>query len=457
MSKIVIRNALVLSMDPAIGKLDKGDILIEGKKIVDVKPDLGAVADALVVDAAEMIAIPGFVDGHRHCWQSLLRASAVDWTLAQYFAGVRTVLGDRYTPEDMYIANLLAGLESIECGITTVFDFSHNNNSPAFADGAIRGLMDSGARAVFGYGDSNIGWNPVSSLPMDYNDVRRVRRQYFASDDQLVTMALASRGPQFSEYDLTVEELRLAREFGLYITMHVGDGLWGRSHPIQRLDAEKLLGADLTYVHCNHLLDEEYRIMADTGGVCVMSPEVELNMGHGNLAVLKLMQVGIRPALSIDINTSASGDMFSQMKTVLSGARSVVNARALIEEVVVDPLPIMASDVLEFATVQGAHACKLDGKIGSITPGKEADIVLIGTDTLGMTPMNNPVGIIVEGAHPGNVDSVFIAGKAVKRGGKLVGVDVQAVRRKIVATRDALYERTGVPSTGDWLPRPYQE
>lgn len=455
MSTTLIKNATILSMDPKVGELRKGDILIKDDKIADIGPSVVATADE-TIDASGMIAVPGFVDTHRHTWQSLLRSTGADWTLAQYFAGVRGVMGDLYTPDDMYVANLLGSLEALDAGITTLYDWSHNNNSPDHSDAAVKGLKDAGMRAVFGYGNSNQEWFPVSEKRSNFDDVKRVRDTHFSSDDGLVTMSFAARGPQFATLDVTEEDFRKARELGLRITVHVGDGLWGMSKPLVQLNQRGLLADDTTYVHCTTLHDDDFRLMADTGGKASISPELELHMGHGFPATLKLMGVGIRPSISIDIVTTIAGDMFSAMRALLAGTRAVVNDIALKEKRLVDPLPLMTRDVLEFATLRGAEASGLGGKTGSLTPGKQADIVLIDTNRFNMFPINHAPGAVVEAAHVGNVDSVFVAGKARKRNGKLQGVDIASLREKVDRARDALFERAGVPTDGSWLPRPYE-
>lgn len=455
MERILIHGASVLTLDPKIGDL-RGDILIEDSRIVAVAPSIPA-EDAEIIPAERMIALPGFVDSHRHTWQSLLRGAAIDWTLAQYFAGIRGVMGRLYTPDDMYVANHLGALEALDAGITTLYDWSHNNNTPDHADEAIRGLKDAGLRAVFAYGNANDEWIPPSTLPTNFADAKRVRRSHFSSDDQLITMAFAARGPQFTTLDITADEFRRARDLGLRITVHVGDGIWGTTQPIVQLASRGLLGDDITYVHCNTLTDEDFRLIGDSGATASISPEVELQMGHGFLASLKLLGVGVRPSLSIDIVTSIAGDMFGAMRMLLAGTRAVVNDAALRERRIVDPLPLMSRDVLEFATVQGARACGLEAKTGSLTPGKEADIVLIDTNSLNLIPMNNPKGVVVECAHVGNVDTVIVGGRIVKRDKRLLGIDLQRMRARVDAARDALFRRANVSSDGSWLPRPFSE
>jgi cytosine/adenosine deaminase-related metal-dependent hydrolase len=197
--------------------------------------------------------------------------------------------------------------------------------------------------------------------------------------------------------------------------------------------------------------------MADTGGTASIAPELEMHMGHGDVATGRLLAHGIRPSIGIDVVTSIGGDMFSAMRACLAAELAIANHRALEERRVLDPLPLMTSDVLEFATLQGARAVGLEDRIGSLTPGKEADLILIGTRSLNLMPMNNPRGGVVMSAHPGNVDSVWVAGKRVKADGTLLDVDLAAVRRLVDASRDRVFATAGASIGGEWLPRPYEE
>jgi 5-methylthioadenosine/S-adenosylhomocysteine deaminase len=456
LARTLIRNATILSMDPNVGDFPRGDILIDGSKIAAISRSIPA-EDAEIVDAANQIAIPGFVDTHRHTWESLLRATGPDWSLAQYFTGVRVVMGGLYTPEDNYVANLLGALDALDGGITTLYDWSHNNNSPEHSDASVQGLKDAGMRGVFGYGNSNAEWFPPNTLPTNYDDFRRVRKQHFASDDELVTMAMASRGPQFATIDITERDFLTARELGVRITVHVGDGLWGFNRPLVQLAERGLLKDDTTYVHCNTIGDDEFKLIADSGGTGSIAPEVEMQMGHGLPPALRFLAVGIRPSLSVDVVTTVPSDMFSAMRALFAGTRLMVHREALEKRSAVSSLPLTTRDVLEFATLQGARACGLDHKTGSLTPGKDADIVLINTNSLHLIPMNNPIGAVVESANAGDVDSIFVAGKARKRAGALLDFDLAAFRRRVDAQRDALFARAGVPTDGSWLVSPYTE
>ncbi|CAN5532218.1 amidohydrolase family protein [soil metagenome] len=454
MTRTLFRNAIVISMDPKIGELRDCDVLIEDDRIAAVRPGIEA-HDAEVIDASRMILMPGFVDTHRHTWQCLLRNAAVDWSLGQYFAGVRAVMGDLYTADDMYVANHLGALESLDAGITTLYDWSHNNNSPDHSDAAVRGLIDAGVRGVFGYGNANKEWFPISTLPTDFDDVRRIKSKYFSSNDGLLTMAFAARGPQYATLDVSETDFRTAHELGLPITVHTGSGHWGFNRPIDQLRSRDLLYRDTVYVHCCTIADDELDMIAVTGGHVSCAPEVELNMGQGWPATLRAMAAGLRPSISIDVTTSIGGDMFSAMRAMMAGARSLVNAQALREQRILERPALTCREVVEFATMAGAKACGLADKVGSISVGKQADLILIDTDHVGMMPMNSPIGTVVESAGVGHVDSVMVAGRFVKRHGRLLGVDVAAMRTRVERARNGLFERAGVPADGSWLPTPY--
>jgi len=446
-------------MDPNLGVLEPGQILVEDGKIVDVGADLG-VTDAERISMPTAIAMPGFVDTHRHTWQAPLRLLASDWTLGHYLMGIHSGFSKHFRPEDTYIGNLLGTSEALDSGITTLLDWSHNLATPAHSDAAIEGLKDSGARAVFAHGSGNEQWSNLPSPIPHSDDVKRLRDEYFSSEDQLVTLAMALRGPQFATKEATLADYALAKEVGTRITVHVGDGEWGRSRPIEWLRENDLLSDQVTYVHCNELADDELMMIADSGGTASVAATVEMQMGHGWPATGRLLDAGIRPSLSVDVCSSIGGDMFGLMQTAISSQRALDHAKGVEDGTgLSDTLRLSCKDMVEFATLQGAIACGLDDKVGSLTPGKEADVIMIKTDTLALTPMNNPWGAVVYAAHAGNVDTVLVKGRVVKRDGKLTDVDVDRVRRLALETRDYLLAEAPADPTiadagtgGDWIP-----
>jgi cytosine/adenosine deaminase-related metal-dependent hydrolase len=452
----------VVTLDPGIGQLESAEILVEGDAITAIGPELG-VSDAEVIEAPRSIAIPGFVDTHRHTWQAVIRGIAADWVHGHYMTGIHNGLSQHFQPEDTYTGNLLGTLEALNSGITTLVDWSHNLATPDHADAAVQALFDSGSRAVFAHGGGAPQWrDPPSAVPHP-DDARRVRDTYFAGDDRLVTMAMALRGPQFTTKQVSLDDFGLARDLALRITVHVGDGEWGRSRPIEWCRDNDLLGADITYVHCNTLADDELAMIADSGGSASVAAPLELSMGHGYPATGRLLSVGIRPSLSIDVCTMVGGDMFSAMRATLMDDRARRHHLAAEQGRTVETLTPSTLDALEFATIEGARATGLGDRIGTLTPGKKADIVLVSTDDPGMFPVNNPVGTLVYAGHPGVVDTVLVGGQVVKRAGELVGHDMTVLRARAEASRDRLFERTRLDPTlgnahpgGDWFPSAMQ-
>lgn len=315
-NRMLLRSGHVISMDPDIGDLPGGDVLIEDGKIVAVDRDISA--DAEVLDMTGRILVPGFVDTHRHTWEAPIRGCAPNATLDDYFVEVLDTFAPVYTPEDVYAGNLAGSLECLNAGITTLVDWSHINNTPEHPDAAVQALGETGIRAQYAYGSANTSladywYESKISIPGD--DVRRVKDRHFASDDGLLTMGLATRGPGFCINDVVEAEWRLARELGIPITVHVGMGrLAGRFGMVKQLHDLGLLGSDTTYVHCCYFSEEEWRMVADSGGTVSVAPQVELQMGHGWPPVAKAIEHGLRPSLSIDVVTTVPGDMFTQIR-----------------------------------------------------------------------------------------------------------------------------------------------
>jgi 5-methylthioadenosine/S-adenosylhomocysteine deaminase len=455
--RTIIRGATVITMDRGLGVLPVGDVLVEGTHIADIAPRID-VDDAEVIDATGKVVIPGFIDTHRHTWQAFLRGIAADWTLGQYMTGLHLGLSGLFRTQDTYAGNLLGAVEALNSGITTLLDWSHNVDTPEHADAAVQALFDSGIRAVFAHGGGARMYQVPSHVHHD-EDVRRVQSEYFSSDDQLVTLAMALRGPQFATLEVTEGDVRLARELGLSATLHAGDGEWGRSRPITRMRDSGLLGDDLTFVHCNTLADDELQDIADSGGTVSISPDIEMQMGHGWPATGRLMSHGIRPSLSIDTCVSNGGHMFGTMRATLATQRAIDNEVPGASDRA--SVTLSSHDVLSFATIEGARACHMEHKVGSLSVGKQADIVVIDATDLGLTPLNNPIGQVVYAAHPGNVETILVAGKVVKRDGKLVGDIGERARRLGQEARDSIFERAAATEKladarvgGEWMPAP---
>ncbi len=444
--RLLLRGGHVLSMDPRIGDIYGGDVLIEGERIAEVAPSIEA-GDAQVVDAAGCIVIPGFIDSHRHTWETVIRGIAPDVSLGGYFDIVLDQLAPAYRPEDVYAGNYLGSLEAIDAGVTTLLDWSHISNTPEHADEAIRGLADAKLRAVYCYGNPNTSladWWYTSTLEAP-EDIRRVRDRYFSSDEGLMTLAMGTRGPGFCTPEVVKHDWELARDVGAPISVHVGMGPYaGRFSMVKQLDELGLLGPDTTYIHCNYLSDEEFKLIADTGGKVSIAPTVEMIMGHGTPPTAKALAHGLRPSLSIDVVTTVPGDMFTQMRFLFAQDRLLAHEAAFAAGSEEEPKLLTSREVLEFATIEGARVCGIEERTGSLTPGKQADVVLVRGDDTNTYPVIDPVSTLVLQADTRNVDTVVVAGKVLKRGGKLVDADLRGARDRAASSLDHLLAHTAV-------------
>jgi 5-methylthioadenosine/S-adenosylhomocysteine deaminase len=430
---MLIRGGTVLTLDPNVGDFTTADVLIERGEIVEVGPGL-VDGEAEVIDASGMIVMPGFVDSHRHIWEGLLRNIGTDVPLegrSGYISFVLHQLAPAFRPEDAYIGDLISALGAIDAGVTTLLDWSHIQGSPAHTDAVIQALRDSGMRAVFAYGFP--WWGKWEERQPSW--FVRAATEHFSSTDQMLTLALAAPGPEFTDFEVTRDHWKLAREAGARITTHVGVGSYGQDAKLQEFGEAGLLGPDTTYIHCTTLNDTEIQMIVDTGGTVSLASPVEMMMGHGMPPIQKFLDRGLRPSLSVDVETNVPGDMFNQMRSVLALQRASAIAQG--------KSPLRTAEVLACATIEGARAIGLDSKVGTLTPGKQADLIMLRTDRMNVTPLNDPATAVVAGMDTGNVDTVVIGGRVMKRHGELLHVYWPAVRRMAAESRDFVIAKSG--------------
>lgn len=437
--RYLIRGGSVLSMDAAVGDHDVADVLIEGKKILAIAPHIDA-GDAAVIDAAGRVVMPGFIDTHHHQFETALRSFLSNGLLADngqengsvnYMDYILGRFAKVYRPEDVYISELFGSLSQLDAGVTTVHDVSQIHHSPAHTDAAIRGISESGRRAAFGYFE---GQGKDMRHP---EDVRRIKDEYFGSKDQLMTLVMGGEVylPNFER------AWQLGRELDLPIAAHVVGG--AINLPFEQMAGEGKLGPDNLFFHMTGQDDAAWRIAADTGVGLSFAVPIEMTMRHGTPPLIKAVSMGMKPSLSTDVECTMSADFFTQMRTAMTLQRALVNQAAIDGK---NDLPALLTDrdVIEFATVNGAKALWLDDKVGTLTPGKEADIVLLDGTALNVAPINSVPGAVVTLMDRTNVETVIVAGKIRKWQGQLLDADIDGLRTKLVASRDYLFETANI-------------
>jgi len=458
--RILIKGGIVLTQDDTLGELPNADVLIDGDTIAEVGRDQ-SVADAKVIDAAGDIVIPGFIDTHRHTWETSIRTCAPDYPLITYFGNILDKFAPHYRPEDVYAATLWGALEDINAGITGLVDWAHIINTPDHADAGIQALREAGIRSVYAYGFGNTSlqdwwFGPDytgSVLTTNGDDARRVRQQYFSSDDGRVTMGLATRGTGFCKPDVVRYEWELAKELGVNITVHVGMDRFGYTKgQITALRDLDLLYPNTTYVHASHFTDEEWGLVRDSGGNVSFAPQIEVQMGHGWAPAVTALQYDIPIGLSSDVCTTSSADQFTQMHAIFGSERGRKHQEAWeadLDGLEASPGLITSRQVLRWATLGGAEVAGIADRTGSITPGKKADIVIIDGSAVNIAPIIDPVGAVVCAADISNVKHVLVGGEILKQDFRLLA-SLGEPRKRVEASRDYLLEAFGAPEQG-WL------
>ncbi|WP_051342781.1 amidohydrolase family protein [Pseudonocardia spinosispora] len=447
----------VLTMDPALGTLPTGDVLLEGERIAAVGTSL-PVVDAEVVDVRGRIVAPGMIDTHRHTWQSLVRGLCTDWTLADYFYGVRLAVSPAYTAEDVHLGNRLGAVEALDAGVTTILDFSHCNNTPDHADAAVTGLRDAGIRAAFCYGffESNPLAPPhFAAHEQRVADFERIADAYFAADGGLLTLGVALTELGVVPFSHTRAEIEVARRREALIATHMAC-VWGMPSGFDELATAGLLGPDQVHIHCNTLTDAQWTVLAASGAKVSISVETELNMGMGRPVFGACAAHGVLPTLSCDVVSLNSGDLVSQIRQGLGFTRwaetEALNLRGRDPRVVTTT----AAQALEWSTVNAADALGMSERIGSISPGKQADLIVVGGPGIGQHPALDAAGTMVFQTTPADVRDVLVAGRFVKRDGRLIDHDLPdllgradaAAARILRRVQDAVPSFPGTPEDG---------
>lgn len=427
---VVFRNATVLTIDSSLGMIEGGDVLVVANRIQAVGRQLTVPDGTVEIDASGGILLPGMVDTHRHLWQTALRGFGADWTLTNYFQFYYLNWGKIFRPEDIYAGNLLAAIEAIDAGVTTTVDWSHGLQTVEHADAAADALEAVPGRFVLAYGN-------LLGAPWEWTKAPEfadfIRRRIDGHGDRL-RMQLA--------FDVTGDSafpekaaFEAARDFNLPVTTHAG--VWGATNDngIRLMYDHGFMTPSTIYVHAATLSEDSYQRIAATGGYASVSTESEQNAGQGYPPTWMLRRYDIPVSLSMDTSVWWSGDLFSAMRATLNADRAREHLEAHQRGETVTLSHLRAEQVVNWATLGGARALGMDSEIGSITPGKKADLVLLKNDESPvMFPLLHPYGHVVFQAGRADVHTVMVDGAVVKYAHHLLGNELASARQAIAKT-----------------------
>jgi 5-methylthioadenosine/S-adenosylhomocysteine deaminase len=464
--RYLIRGGSILSMDPQVGDLVRGDVLVEGKRILAIGPNLHS-GNVEVIDARGRIVMPGFIDTHHHQFETALRSFLANGILINdgsgspsadptYYEYILLKFAPVYRPQDVYISELFGGLAQLDNGVTTVHDISQIHHSPQHSDAVVKALRDTGRRGVLGYFES-AGAVAGNQYP---TDATRLKQQYFSSSDQLTSMIMG--GEVYLGEPTYTQAWTIGRQLGLQVAAHIlspfgirpilddlAAGTGGTGNNIG-------IGSDNLFIHMTGMSDFAWQKVKEKGAQVSIAFPIEMNMRHGIPPILKMQSLGIEPSLSSDVEVTMTADFFTQMRSAMTMQRMVVNQMILEQgnftppsqwpTPTADKPPLLnVRDVLRFATINGARHLRLDGKTGSLKPGKEADIIILDATALNVAPLNNVPGAVVSLMDRSNVETVIVAGKVRKWKGKMLGVDLPRLRQQLEESRDYIFTKAGVP------------
>ena len=457
--RYVIRNGHVMSMDPKVGDIVRGDVLVDGKRIQAVGRNLNA-GGADEIDAEGRIVMPGFIDTHHHQFETAIRSFLADGLLfndgqphgaINYFQYILGTFAPVYRPQDVYISELFGSLSQLDAGVTTSHDISQIHYSKEHSEAAIKGSADSERRIVFGFfegaradlqGSPPGAWYPEGATYL--------RKQYFSSSNQLMTMSMGGEIYLQPAPAVYTRAWQLGRELGLPVAAHIvgSFGMQPEFDAIATGQRAVRFGADNLFIHMTGMSDVGWRAVKDSGAHVSLAVPIEMNMRHGTPPILKTLQFGVQPSLSVDVEVTLTADMFTQMRSTMSLHRMFMNAKALGEPYAAG-FPqqelLTTRDVLRYATIEGARDLHLAHKTGSLTPGKEADIIILDAEAINVAPLNVVPGAVVSLMERSNVETVIVAGKVRKWKGKLLDVDLRRLRGELEDSRDFLFQAAGVP------------
>ncbi len=427
----LLHGAHVVTMDDAGSEFDDGWVLLDGARVESVGGGAPPDADEQV-DLGGAVVAPGLVNTHHHLYQTLTRARVQEGTLFEWLRELYPVWAG-IDEESVYAAARTGLAELALSGCTTVFDHHYvfPRGTSGLIEAEVRAARELGVRIVASRGSMDLGESdgglPPDSLVEDRDDVLADTERLAALQDEdgFVQIAVAPCSPFSVTEELMRESAELARRLGLVLHTHLAETVeedefareqYGRS-PVEYVDELDWLAEDVWCAHCVHLRDEDIVRFADTETGAAHCPTSNLRLSAGVARTRELLDAGVRVGLGVDGSASNErGDLLFEVMQALLVARGRGG-----------PAALTARDALRLGTRGGAAALRRDD-IGSLEPGKRADLAVWRTDGLELAGAADPVGGLVLSA-PHRVDRLYVGGEEVVRDGRLVRADEDEIAR----------------------------
>lgn len=453
MTPTVLAGATVVTMDPTRLVVRDGAVAFADGRILDIgrtQPILAAHPGADVVDCTDRLVLPGFVNTHTHLFQTLLKGLGDDRVLSDWFTCMTGPSAAQLTAEDCYAAAMHGCAEALTTGTTTIVDFMYAHPREGLGDAVAEAMRDVGIRGVMARGyltaGSDVGVPAELVEPLDHalSDAERLIGAWNGPDSR-ISVGLA---PCMS-WTVDEETLRatraLADRTGALITMHVSESPFDVSESIRRfgvrdtalLARSGLLGPDLLAVHCVQCNNADISVLASYDTKVSHNPCSNLYLASGFAPVPSFQRHGVVVGLGSDGPASSSNH--SMLQAMKFGALIHKGAHR-------DAQIVTAEKALEMATIDGAAAIGMADEIGSLEPGKRADVVVLSLDNLCVAPVHHPVSALVYSARGDEVERVYVDGQLVVSDGHLSTRDEAGIRRSSLTAARSLARRAGTDS-----------
>jgi cytosine/adenosine deaminase-related metal-dependent hydrolase len=433
--KKIIRGADIVTMDAALGDLANADILIDGNTISDVGPVLAADG-AEEIDASGMIALPGIIDAHTCLWQTVLRGTVPDLWPGAYYSKLLP-LRRNYTPQDNFNSAWVGAFEMLSYGTTTVVDYCHDISGPGFAEASIEALQLSGIRHLFTY--SFMPPQQPDGFPGSrYDDARRIWDR-FHEPRSLTTLGFGIESIGAPEL---AKQLAFARALNAPSCIHVNE-----TGTIQELGARALLGPDLLVIHGNMITNGELEAMARARMPLCFTPTAD-TQGTPADVVRRAAERGVDVVFGCDIPCSVASDTLGQLRVMFSvqGYLDGAMERSFSSVIGRRPAPrpglplLTPRRLIESATVIAARVLGMDDRIGSLAPGKRADIVLVRKGPFGDSVEPDLCAHVLLQTSPREIDTVIVDGEIRLRAGRLLGFDPARAAKMMAESRKRILQ-----------------